>query len=100
PVQLDVLGDNSRAAVCELYQNVPNPFSDFTMIGFDMDESRPVQLFIYDSKGKVVWYRRMDARAGYNAVELSQEELPGVGVYYYQLDAESFTRTRKMVLVR
>lgn len=100
PVQLDVLGDNSRAAVCELYQNAPNPFSDFTVIGFDMDESRPVQLFIYDSKGKVVWYRRMDARAGYNAVELSQEELPGVGVYYYQLDAESFTRTRKMVLVR
>jgi len=89
----------------ELSQNYPNPFNPVTKIKFSIPHvevafMRPVQLMVYDALGKEV------------AVLVNQQLQPGTyeadwdasaypsGVYYYKLETENFTETKKMVLVK
>ncbi len=39
-------------------------------------------------------------KAGTHFVEVSTEELPEPGVYYYQLNTGNFSGTKKMVLMK
>ncbi len=84
-----------------LAQNFPNPFNPTTTFTFAMPESAPVRLSIFDLNGRQV-------------AELINEELPAgryeipfdasnlaSGVYLYRLAAgQSFTQTRKMMLIK
>jgi hypothetical protein len=38
----------------ELYQNVPNPFSRRTSIGFNLPEAGPATLQVYDQTGRLI----------------------------------------------
>jgi hypothetical protein len=82
----------------ELRQNRPNPFADFTVIGFRLPEAAPVVLSIQDAAGKIVRIVRGEYGAGYNEMRIERDELPAAGVYYYTLKAGGFTATRKMVI--
>jgi uncharacterized repeat protein (TIGR01451 family) len=82
----------------ELRQNRPNPFADFTVIGFRLPEAAPVVFSIQDAAGKIVRIVRGEYGAGYNEMRIERDELPAAGVYYYTLKAGSFTATRKMVI--
>ncbi len=82
-----------------LYQNAPNPFSQETVIGFDLPEAQSATITVYDIQGKVVEQLKGDFAKGYNEVELRTEQLNGRGVMYYRLDAGQFTATKKMVII-
>ncbi len=83
-----------------LYQNEPNPFSDQTVIGFDIPAAMSVTLTVYDMHGRVI--RRIDGNyaQGFNEIVLKGKELKVAGAYYYRLNAGDFTASKKLILSR
>ncbi|MBK7337305.1 MAG: HYR domain-containing protein [Saprospirales bacterium] len=89
---------NELAASFELYQNVPNPFTGETRIGFRLPESSTATLTVMDASGRVLKVLKGEYARGYNEMNLS--DFAGVsGVLYYQLDTPTHTATRKMVIM-
>ena len=99
-VQLGFNGNTTEAIAFRLYQNHPNPFSENTVIGFDLPEDGDVQLTIYDVTGKVIALQKLAGKRGYNSTEIYSAELTSTGVLYYQLDSKGYTATRKMVVLQ
>ena len=83
----------------ELYQNVPNPFTGETVIGFELPKATQVKLQVFDVAGQVVKELRGQFAAGYHEVILSTEDFMGRGVYFYRLETPEFTATKKMTML-
>ena len=83
----------------ELMQNVPNPFEVSTVIEFVLPETQTATLKVYDITGKVVYSKSNEYVKGNNQVTLTSAELGTVGILYYQLEANGFTSTKKMIVM-
>jgi hypothetical protein len=81
-----------------LHQNVPNPFKEITMIGFELPNAMVATITVFDITGKVVKTTNINGNKGYNIIELNKAEL-SAGVMYYSLKAGEFTSTKKMVVI-
>ncbi len=83
-----------------LEQNYPNPFNPTTTIQYELAVPSKVKLRVFDILGREVAAlvnARQSAgryRAEFNATALSS------GVYFYRLETQDFTQTRKMFLVK
>ena len=83
-----------------LKQNYPNPFNPATNIEFDVPKSGVVRLRIFNSLGKEVSSLVNENlspgtyRTTWDASALSS------GIYFYKLESESFTSTKKMFLIK
>ncbi|MCX6640011.1 MAG: S8 family serine peptidase [bacterium] len=83
-----------------LDQNYPNPFNPLTEINFGLPKSGHVRLSIYDLAGKLVTTLIDGSRsAGYQRVSFDASKLSS-GIYLYRLEANNFSETRKMVLLK
>ena len=83
-----------------LEQNYPNPFNPGTTIRFEIPVSAFVTLKVYNLLGQEVATLVNGKReAGSHKVEFSAEGLPS-GVYFCQLQANSFVQTRKFLVMR
>ena len=87
-------------AVFELYQNQPNPFKDFTTIGFEIPEEGFCTLTVLSVDGKVLRQFEGVFAQGYNEITINNDDLPGAGIMYYTLETDQFTAMRKMIRVR
>jgi len=77
--------DETRNAV--LHQNVPNPFSQSTQIGFYLPESvRSASLIIFDMQGKQLMQIQLTQRG--EGVEFIQGSQLAPGIYLYALIAD------------
>lgn len=83
----------------ELHQNLPNPFTDETVIGFELPEATQATLRVYDVSGKIIKELRGHFAEGYHKVVLHQQDFNGSGVYYYRLETPQFTATKKMSMI-
>jgi len=88
-----------------LAQNFPNPFNPTTRITFGLAAPGDVSLRIYDAAGRLVRVLAEGARPAGNYSELwdgrdSGGRAVASGIYFYRLQAGSFTETRKMALLR
>ena len=85
-----------------LYQNYPNPFNPETTISYKVQGASNVSLKIYDVLGREVTTLVDEYKqAGKHNCKLRIEngELPS-GVYFYQLRANNFVATKKLVLMK
>jgi len=82
-----------------LRQNTPNPFADETSIGFYLPKATKGVLTIRDVKGALIYRVEGSYTKGNNQVILKQEQLKASGVFYYTLQTNDFTATKKMVLL-
>ena len=88
-----------------LKQNYPNPFNPTTTIEFELASTMWVELTVYDMLGQTV-ARLADQEfsAGRHAVVFDGRDQDGhilaSGVYFYRLDTERGTLTRKMMLMK
>ena len=83
-----------------LSQNYPNPFKDKTSIKYCLSEMTKVELTLFNSDGKKV--KKIFSKvqnAGTYEIILDNQDLQA-GVYHYQLKANNFNATKKMVLIR
>ncbi len=83
-----------------LYQNYPNPFNPITEIRFDLPEKAKVELKIFNTLGQLVTTLVSEARpAGAYTVRWDGSNV-ATGMYIYQLQAGSFTDTKKMLFIK
>ncbi len=83
-----------------LYQNYPNPFNPKTTIEFDLPEAGNVRIAIYDILGREVQnVVKRGLNYGKHYFNFNASGLAS-GVYFYRLEAGSFTKIKKMVLVK
>lgn len=83
-----------------LSQNYPNPFNPTTQIDFMLPSSQFVSLKVYDITGRLVDTLVNGVRAeGLNSITFNANNLSS-GVYFYRLEAQNFSRTQKMTLIK
>ena len=88
-----------------LHANYPNPFNPSTTFAYDLPRDSRVRIVIYDVMGReVVRLADQEIAAGRHTVKWNAKNANGTriapGVYFYQIQAEGFVRTRKMVLLK
>ena len=84
----------------KLYQNYPNPFNPVTNIKYEVPFRMKVTLKIYDVNGKEVKVLVNGIQnAGSYSVDWNGESYAS-GVYFYRLEAEGFSKSYKMVLIK
>jgi hypothetical protein len=83
-----------------LEQNYPNPFNPTTTIKYSIPHASKIKIQIYDILGREVATVINEMKsagtytATFNAANMSS------GVYFYRLQAGSFTETKKLLLLR
>lgn len=80
-----------------LLQNVPNPFTTETAIGFVMPEAGEATLLAHSADGRLLYSHKAYFEQGYNEVFLNGAELPE-GMLYYTLVSDGQSVSRKMVV--
>ncbi|MCS7014308.1 MAG: S8 family peptidase [Chloroherpetonaceae bacterium] len=82
----------------KLEQNYPNPFNPSTTIVYELPYPCAVNLRVYDALGReVATLVSSMQQAGRYAVQFSATALPS-GIYFYRLQADAFSETKKMLL--
>ena len=85
----------------DLMQNYPNPFNPVTNIRFMLPEKSYVTIKVYNILGQnvktLINNERLDA--GTHQTRFSGEGLAS-GIYFYTIQTEKFTQTKRMVLLR
>ena len=95
-----VLEDRGTPASFQLYQNYPNPFNPSTMIKYHLSTPAHVRLTIFDMLGHEVRTLLNEQKsAGSYQVSWNASGVPS-GVYFYRLQAGSFTETQKLILLK
>lgn len=92
-------GQTVSADGFSLYQNRPNPFSDETVIGFELPQGGTATLTLTDLSGKVLQVFQGDFARGYNEFRIQRSDVRSAGIVYYRLTADGFAETRKMVII-
>jgi len=83
-----------------LAQNYPNPFNPETRINFIITRAGMVKLYVYDALGRIIAKLvDKDLDRGSYSVYFIADDLP-TGIYYYRLVTETFSSTKKMMLIK
>ena len=97
-----VANDNHGSLVSgyKLMQNYPNPFNPITNIQFRISKFEFVNLKVYDVLGnEISTLINEDLPAGEYEIEFDGKELSS-GIYYYQLTADGYSESKKMILIK
>jgi hypothetical protein len=87
-----------------LSPNAPNPFNAMTVIRFELSETSPYVLTVFNSAGRHVKRFAGVGTAGQNTIRWNGRDDSGAevasGVYSYRLEARGIAESRKMTLVK
>ncbi len=83
-----------------VYQNSPNPFSDYTTIRYKLDDAKEVSIKVFDIAGKVIYTQVSQGERGLNAIQLEKSNFTASGMYYYELTDGSQSVVKRMFYVR
>jgi hypothetical protein len=89
----------------ELANNYPNPFNPTTTINYRVPVNADVSIVIYNTLGQIV-RTLVDSRVaeGMHSVVWDGRNDAGMtlptGLYYYNLETENFSETKKMMLIK
>ena len=83
-----------------LLQNYPNPFNPTTNIVFNLPVRSSVRIVLYNSIGeKVKDLLNADMASGHHEITYDAFDISS-GIYYYQLQADGFSQTKEMLLLK
>ena len=88
-----------------LYQNYPNPFNPNTTLSYSLSQAGFVNITIYDMAGntvKTITNGSQNAglkKVDWNATNNNNEPV-SAGLYIYKMQANEFTKTMKMLLLK
>jgi len=90
----------SKPTSFNLYQNYPNPFNPTTTIKYSLPEQQFVSLKVYDILGsEVATLVNEQKPVGNYEVNFDATKLSS-GVYFFQIRADNFWETKKMLLMK
>ena len=97
---IDGTTENKLPVSYALEQNYPNPFNPSTVISYQLPKSSFVTLKVYNVLGKEVATLVSESKdAGAYKVMFNASSLPS-GIYFYKLEAGTYTQTRKLMLLK
>ncbi len=102
-VRLQLYEENGAVVAEEpfaLYQNIPNPFRNETVIGFNLPDATTATLSIFDASGKAIQVIEAEGIKGYNQIAIKQSDFGSNGIFYYQLETSTHTATMKMTKLK
>ncbi len=83
-----------------LNQNYPNPFNPVTTISYELQSSAKVKLALYDCLGQQFKVLVNEAqKAGSYSFRFDFKGMPS-GIYFYNLEANDFKLTKKMLMLK
>ena len=84
-----------------MIQNVPNPFNATTNISFNLANSSPVTISIYNIAGQLVstLADNQSFNEGSHSVQWDGQSF-SPGVYFCHLSADGISQTHRMLMVR
>ncbi|MCC7429346.1 Omp28-related outer membrane protein [bacterium] len=86
----------------KLSQNFPNPFNPETTIAYRLPNKNEAKLTIFNLLGEKV--REFELKSSQGSVVWNGKDFGGnavsSGVYFYKLESENFTETKKMLLLK
>lgn len=83
-----------------LGQNYPNPFNPSTQFEFALPKKSNIKLKIFDALGNEIANLINESKpAGNYQGSFNAVGLPS-GIYFYRLETEGFSETRKMLLIK
>ena len=92
--------DPDMPAEFVLNQNYPNPFNPVTIISYALPEASDVRVEVFNLQGqRIAVLVNGYQPAGHHSVSFDAISFAS-GVYLYRIQAGSFTRTNKMMLVK
>ncbi|MBS4028479.1 MAG: YHYH protein [Ignavibacteriales bacterium] len=93
--------NNFSPSKFSLLQNYPNPFNPTTKLSFVIGHSSLVNLTVYNILGKEIATLIHNGLTdeGMHEIEFDATSLPS-GLYFYRLQTEKFSETKKMVLLK
>ena len=102
------LRKSSSSAIPEtfaLHQAYPNPFNPVTTIRFDLPEDSDIRLTIYNLVGKEIRNLvRWKMPSGFHSIIWDGANNTGqtvsAGIYLFQIQADGFVQTKKMILLK
>ena len=89
---IDLLPFNTK-----LHQNYPNPFNPMTTINFDIKENETGTLTLFNIKGQIIQSHQFESGKHNYLWNASNQ---ASGIYFYKLQTQTITETRKMLLLR
>ena len=105
PVDIKIMGapksvSQSLPNTFMLSQNYPNPFNPVTTIAYTLPEAARVKVEVYNLLGQLMEVLvDSEQQAGYHRVLWDASDT-ATGVYFYRLTSDSFTATKRMVLMK
>ena len=81
-------------------QNYPNPFNPTTAISYELPEANYVSIKVYNLIGKEVAVLVDEQKqAGKYKLQFDGSGIPS-GVYFYRIQAGSYSETKRMILLK
>jgi hypothetical protein len=104
-VEQDVTDGFAPGVSFRLHQNRPNPFNPRTTIAYEIPARGPVQLKIFDVRGRLVrtLVDRLESPGSHQVMwsgDDDQGRAIGSGVYFYSLEMPQGSLRRRMVLLK
>jgi hypothetical protein len=101
--ELSILGvelSNEKRFEFSLEQNVPNPWAEYTSIGFSLPESGIATVVVRDITGKKLITVQRQFNKGLNHVDIKGEDLPVSGVLIYEVIFGEERLNNRMIKLR
>jgi len=98
--QLTGTEEDYISEISVLEQNYPNPFKETTTIDFVLEKPSQVVLEVFSIGGEKICTLANEKKSpGKYSVPFNAKDLPA-GIYYYRLQTETGTVTKKMTLIK
>ncbi len=98
PIGINIISTNLPYSY-KLFQNYPNPFNPNTNISYEIPKDAEVIIKVYDLLGREVFSINEYKQAGSYEVQFDGTNFAS-GMYFYKLEADGFSDTKKMVLLK
>jgi len=100
PVETGIEDEVPKAERFGLSQNYPNPFNASTSLEFSITRSTDVRLEVFDILGrKVISLYEGILEPGTHQINWKADNFPS-GTYFYRLNSDEGSQTRKMTLIK
>lgn len=97
----DIKKDDSQiVSEFVLQQNYPNPFNPTTNISYSVSKPSYVSIILYDLLGREVSKIVNEYKSTGNYTIVFDGSVLSSGIYFYQMKANDFIETKKMILLR
>lgn len=98
-VDVDLTFKSLQEVSLQMFQNVPNPFRESTLLEYKVPEQGEVTLSVFDSSGRLLIQKRSLAAKGINSFILTGSEIGIKGVLICQLEYGNTKMSRKIIAI-